>query len=193
MAAGAAALALGVGIALPAAAGPGSTDQATQRADQPSSEFHGPAQTAPAAAEAEAATPAPFALAATNLTYSTVDPCRTFDSRSEGGPFGRGQGYFLNLTGPCGLPSDGSVKAVMANVISVDATGTGYVRAAAYDPTMSSAGATVLNFNNGLVSSNAIPLTMCDTTTTVCDWDVDLWIPANATSNIVIDIVGYYS
>ena len=191
----AAALVLGLGIALPAAAGPGSTGQpSTQPADEPSAEFHGPGRNTPeAAAEADIAAPAPLALAATNLSYSTVDPCRTFDSRTAGGAFGYGEGYVINLTGPCGLPGDGSVKAVMANIISVNATGTGYVRAAAYDPAMVSAGATVLNFNNGLVSSNAVPLTMCDRATTTCDWDVDLWIPANATSNIVIDIVGYYS
>lgn len=136
---------------------------------------------------------APFAVAATNLTYSTVDPCRTFDSRQVDGPFGRGEGYYLDLTGPCGLPTDGSVKAVMANVISVDAAGTGYVRAAAFDPSLPSAGATILNFNNRLVSSNAVPLQVCDVATTTCDWDVDLWIPAQATSNIVIDVLGYFS
>ncbi len=134
-----------------------------------------------------------FALTASNLTYSTVDPCRTFDSRQTGGPFGRGQGYFLDVTSPCGLPTDGSVKAVMVNVISVDAQGSGYVRATAYDPTFSSPGATVLNFNDRLISSNAIPLAVCDPAVTVCDWDVDMWIPANATSNIVLDLVGYFS
>jgi len=183
-----------MGLALPAAAGPDSADHTTQPANEPAAEFRAHARTAaPATAQTEAAAAAPLAVAATNLTYSTVEPCRTFDSRTAGGPFGRGDGYVLNMTGPCGLPDDGSVKAVMANVISVDATGTGYVRASAHDPTMSSAGATVLNFNNRLVSSNAVPLTMCDTATTACAWDVDLWIPANATSNIVIDIVGYFS
>ena len=133
------------------------------------------------------------AAAATNLSYSTVDPCRTFDSRQAGGPFGRGEGFFLNMLDPCGLPSDGSVKAVMANVISVDARGTGYVRAAAFDPAGPGPSATVLNFNNRLVSSNAIPLPVCDIATSTCEWDVDLWIPSASTSNIVIDIVGYFS
>lgn len=133
------------------------------------------------------------AAVATNLSYSTVEPCRTFDSRSAGGAFGFGEGYFLRFTGACGVPADGSVKAVMASVISVNAAGSGYVRATAWDPSFSSPGATILNFNNGLISSNAVALPICDVTVLTCDWDLDLWIPAAARSNIVIDVLGYFS
>lgn len=190
-AAAAAGFVLGMGIVIPAAARPDAAGQAGGPEDGPTAQAHGP-RTAQDAGDA-ATGPLSAAAAATNLTYSTVDACRTFDSRLVGGPFGRGEGYFLNMTTACGLPEDGSVKAVMANVIAVNTSGTGYVRAAPYDPTFTAPAATVLNFNNNLVSSNAVPLTLCDRTVEVCDWDLDLWIPANATSNIVIDIVGYFS
>lgn len=189
-----AALALGVGVTvtLPASAGPAGQD-AARAADGPAYEAHG-ALAARAAGDASAAEASLAAAAlATNLTYSTVEPCRHFDSRDVGGPFGFGDGFFLRFGGFCGVPADGSVKAVMANVISVNASGTGYVRATAWDPTFSSPGATILNFNNGLVSSNAVPLPVCDVTVLTCDWDVDLWIPAAARSNIVIDVLGYFS
>ena len=190
-----AALALGVGVTvtLPASAGPAGQD-AAPAADGPSYQAHG-AQTTRSAADAGAADATVAAAAmATNLSYTTVEPCRAFDSRQAGGPFGFGDGFFLAFAGFCGLPDDGSVKAVMANVISVDASGTGYVRATAWDPAITSPGATILNFNNRLVSSNAVPLPMCDVAVMpACDWDVDLWIPAAARSNIVIDVIGYFS
>lgn len=187
-------LALGVGVtvALPAAAGPAGQD-AAPAADGPSSEAHGPLTTRSAADATAAEAPLAAAAVATNLSYSTVEPCRAFDSRTAGGPFGFGDGFFLRFTGFCGVPADGTVRAVMANVISVNASGTGYVRATAWDPTFASPGATILNFNNRLVSSNAVPLSVCDPTVITCDWDVDLWIPAAATSNIVIDVIGYFS
>jgi hypothetical protein len=189
-----AALALGVGVtvALPASAGPAGQD-AAPAADGPSSEKHSALTTRSTADASAADTTVAAAALATNLSYSTVEPCRAFDSRQAGGPFGFGDGFFLAFGGSCGLPGDGSIRAVMANVISVNATGTGYVRATAWDPTFSSPGATILNFNNGLVSSNAVPLPVCDPTVITCDWDVDLWIPAAATSNIVIDVIGYFS
>ena len=62
-----------------------------------------------------------MAAAATNLTYTTVEPCRAFDSRQAGIPLGFGGGYSLSPSLACGLPTDGSVAAIMANVISVNA------------------------------------------------------------------------
>ena len=190
---GALVLGLAVSTALPAGAGTSGAERAAEPdRDGPTAEAQGPRD---AGGQAEAAEAAPLAAAAlaTNLTYSTTEPCRTFDSRQAGGPFGHGAGFSLDLLTPCGLPADGSVKAVMANVIAVDAVGTGYVRAAAWEPTATAPGATILNFNNRLVSSNAVPLTICDQAVMTCDWDLDLWIPAQARSNIVIDIVGYFS
>ena len=140
-----------------------------------------------------AAAPSAAAANATGLTYATVDACRTFDSRQVGGPFGFGDGFFIKLTGDCGVPDDGSVNAVMVNVISVNGTGTGAVKAAPFEPTHTAPAATVLNFNKNLVSSNAIPLTVCDRAATTCDFDVDIFIPSNAASNIVLDVVGYFS
>ncbi len=77
----------------------------------------------------------------------------------------------------------------MANVISVNTVGTGYVRSSAYDPTMTAPGATVLNFNNKLVSSNAVPLSTC----VGCAFEIDVWVPSPATTHIVVDVVGYFS
>ncbi|HEX8804726.1 MAG TPA: hypothetical protein VF743_11040 [Acidimicrobiales bacterium] len=144
---------------------------------------------------AAAATGDVTALAATGLSYSTVDPCRIFDTRFTGdGTVGAGRpviGYSLVFQGSCGLPADGSVKAVMVNVIAVNTSGTGYVRSAAepFDP---NSGATILNFNNGLVSSNAIPLQMCDVATDPCDVDLG-FIVNGGSAHIVFDLIGYFS
>jgi hypothetical protein len=186
-----AAVALGAAIAVPAWASPGTTAQ--ERAGE-GSEFRPAGEVGAQKADAAegSASSSAAALAASNLTYNTVDPCRTFDSRATGGAFGYGAGYWLNLLDPCGLPADGSVKAVMANVISVNAVGSGYVRAAAY-PAMTNSSATVLNFNNQMISSNAVPLPVCDFSVDVCDWDTEIWIPSASQSNVVIDILGYFS
>jgi hypothetical protein len=150
----------------------------------------GPSEQATAAAPGDVT-----ALAASNLSYSTVDPCRIFDTRTTGqGTVGAGRpvvGYSLIFQGLCGLPDDGSVKAVMVNVIAVNTQGTGYVRSAdhPFDP---NSGATVLNFNNGLVTSNAIPLTMCDTASDPCDYDLGFLVNAGS-GHVVFDLVGYFS
>jgi hypothetical protein len=134
-------------------------------------------------------------LAASNLSYSTVDPCRIFDSRTTGfGTIGAGRpviGYDLIFRGACGLPADGSVKAVMVNVIAVNTRGTGYVRSTDY-PFDPNSGPTVLNFNDNLVTSNAIPLTMCDTSTQACDADLGFIVNLGS-GHIVFDLVGYFS
>jgi hypothetical protein len=134
------------------------------------------------------------ALAASNMTYTAVDPCRAFDSRLFGPPFGGGDGYLVFLTDVCGVPF-GATKAVMANVIAVNTTGTGYVRAFAWETGTSEA--TVVNFNNKLVSSNAIPLPVCDVDVApeaCADGDTVIYIPpATAKAQIVIDIVGFFS
>ena len=135
------------------------------------------------------------ALAASGLTYSTVTPCRIFDTRQTGlGTIGAGRpviGYDLVFRGACGLPDDGSVKAVMVNVIAVNTRSTGYVRAAEY-PLDPNSGATVLNFNNNLVTSNAIPINMCDTSTTTCDADLGFLVNLGS-GHFVFDLVGYFS
>ncbi len=135
------------------------------------------------------------ALAATGLTYSTVDPCRIFDTRTTGdGTIGAGRpviGYALLIRGACGLPSDGSVKAIMVNIIAVNTKGTGYVRATDY-PFDPNSGPTVLNFNNGLVTSNGIPLNMCDTSSFTCDADIGFIVNLGS-ANIVFDLIGYFS
>jgi hypothetical protein len=134
------------------------------------------------------------ALAATNMTYTAVDPCRAFDSRQFGPPFGGGAGYVIFLTDVCGVPF-GPAKAVMANVIVVNATGTGYVRAFAWETGTSEA--TVVNFNNKLVSSNAIPLPVCDVDVApagCADGDTVIYIPPlTAKAQVVLDVVGYFS
>src|SRR5262245_21425805 len=183
-------LAAGIAMAMPAGARPSAADRpAAPRSGGPRAEAHA----ARAAGGSAAAAPSAAAANATGLTYSTVDACRTFDSRQAGGPFGFGDGFFIKLTGDCGLPDDGSVKAVMANVISVNATGTGALKAAPFEPTHTAPAATVLNVNKNLVSSNAIPLSVCDRTATTCDFDIDIFIPSAAASNIVLDVVGYFS
>jgi hypothetical protein len=135
------------------------------------------------------------ALAASGLTYSTVTPCRLFDTRQTGlGTVGAGRpyvGYDLIFRGGCGIPADGSVKAVMVNLIAVNTRSTGYVRAAEY-PLDPNSGATVLNFNNNLVTSNAIPINMCDTATSTCEADLGFVVNLGS-GHFVFDLVGYFS
>jgi hypothetical protein len=133
------------------------------------------------------------ALAASNLSYNTVAACRIFDTRTTGdGTIGAGRpvaGYALVFQGDCGLPADGSAKAVMVNLIAVNTTGTGYVRAAE-EPVFPNDGATVLNFNNRLVTSNAIPLNMCDIDP--CEFDLG-FIVNGGSGHFVFDVIGYFA
>ncbi len=50
----------------------------------------------------------------------------------------------------------------------------------------------MLNFNDGLVASNALPLTLCDDRVGafVCEWDVDFVVYGGST-HIVVDLLGY--
>ena len=183
--AGVAAIMLAVGVAWPAAARP--AQDGGERPGPTAVPFEDRAGgTSSGAADAAGSA---VAAVASGLTYSTVSPCRAFDSRQADGPIGFGYGYSLDLLTPCDLPLDGSVDAIMANVISVNAVGTGYVRSSAYDPTGTDPGATVLNFNNGLVSSNAVPLNVC----VGCAYDIDIWVPSQSRTHIVLDVVGYFS
>jgi hypothetical protein len=132
------------------------------------------------------------AVAATNLTYNTVDACRAFDSRQfSSSPIPPNFGFDIGITGGCGVPADGTVQAIMVNMISVGARGTGYVRAAPY-PFETNSNATVLNFNGGLVSSNGIPLSICDASVEFCEWDFDFFVFGSST-HIVIDVIGYFA
>jgi hypothetical protein len=185
------------------ALGASSTAEASDAGRAAGSQQQDPAATArpitPGSARAEQSTAATAgdvsALAATGLTYSTVDPCRIFDTRWTGaGTVGAGRpyvGYDLRFQGVCGIPDDGSAKAVMVNVIAVITRGTGYVRATDY-PFDPNSGATVLNFNDGLISSNGIPIPMCDSSTQVCDWDLGFTVNTGS-SHIVFDVLGYFS
>ncbi len=73
---------------------------------------------------------------ASGLVYTPLPyTCRIVDTRTGFGPVGAGQRtntYHAGLTTDCDVPGDGTVRAVMVNVIAVGATGTGYIRAAAY-------------------------------------------------------------
>jgi hypothetical protein len=187
-----------VAVALGTATTAGASDTGTSRNQQ-----EGPAATAEPitpgsgpAGEAEPAAPGDVAaLAASNLSYNTVDACRLFDTRQTGdGTVGAGRpviGYSLPVQGFCGIPADGSAKALMVNVIAVSTRGTGYVRSAEH-PVFPNDGATVLNFNNALVSSNAIPLNLCDTATTTCDFDLG-FIVNGGSGHFVFDVVGYFA
>lgn len=185
-------LALAVGTM--AAANPSASDRPTvagapaqaSRSGEPQA-ITGPVAETGVATSADAA----VALAATNLTYNTVDPCRVFDSRNFGGPIPPGAGYRIVIASLCGIPFDGTVKAVMVNAIAVNTTGTGYVRAAAY-PIEENFQATILNFNNGLVSSNGIAVPICDSSVQACDFDLD-FIVNTGSSHIVFDVMGYFS
>jgi hypothetical protein len=146
-------------------------------------------------AEAEAAPGDVAALAASNLSYNTIEPCRLFDTRQTGdGTIGDGRpvfGYDLGVQGACGLPADGSVKAVMVNAVANTTRGTGYARAVDY-PLDPFSGPAVLHFNNGMVSSNAVPLSVCDTSTQTCTYDLTFIVEGGPT-HIVFYLIGYFA
>ncbi len=65
----------------------------------------------PTAADTAEAGASAMAAAATNLTYTTVEPChRVATTRGAEDPLGFGGGYSLSPSLACGLPTDGSVR-----------------------------------------------------------------------------------
>jgi hypothetical protein len=186
------ALVIALTLGAAAAASPSSSDRPTAVGQASGEASIEPITASPGSTDPADAAASDAAIAAFDLTYNTTDACRLLDSRQfQTTPIPPNTGFSIGLQGDCGIPTDGSVKAIMVNIISVGARGTGYVRQAPW-PFFENTNATVLNFNGGLVSSNGIPFNMCDSSTTICDFDFD-FVVFGAATHIVIDIVGYFA
>jgi hypothetical protein len=139
-----------------------------------------------------------------DLVYTPVTPCRAFDTRTAGGALGPGglpRSFVVAGTdgfeaqggkaGGCGVPL-GPATAVVLNLVAVDPSGMGHLRAWPADgsplvPPMAS----VLNFGNvsGLNAlANGIVLPIC-----AGPCASDLWIQAYGSSTHVVgDVLGYF-
>jgi len=128
------------------------------------------------------------------LLFNTVSPCRIADTRiSKGGSgpiIGGTQRNFI-ATGLCGIPH-GPTKAVMANIAAVNAVEVGYLSAFAYPESVPSG--SVLNYGivPGLVAiSNGVIIPICNTETQSCSFDFSIY--ATRTTDVVIDVMGYFA
>jgi hypothetical protein len=128
---------------------------------------------------------------ASNLTYYTVNPCRLADSRpSQGGvgPIWAGWYYHIYAAGTCGVPFP-AAKAVMVNITAVDSWGTGHLRAYAYNTPRPFAATLSYGadpfLGQGIANAAIIPI--CEF---FCDWDMIIY--TSNTTDIVVDVMGYF-
>jgi hypothetical protein len=137
-----------------------------------------------------------------HLVFTPVVPCRIVDTRVVGGAMNPGETRDFKVTGAahqaqggsvlgCGVAS-GPTSAVL-NIVAVDASGGGHLRAWAYStPPVGPPLAAVLTFAPGINISNGIPVPICDPTTTLCSFDFRIYA-AGSSVHLVIDVVGFFS
>jgi hypothetical protein len=128
------------------------------------------------------------------LGYAPMTPCRIIDTRISQGGYGKitgGTQRNFIVTDLCGVPF-GPAKALMINIAATEATGPGNLRAFAYpDPVPFAA---VLNYGviPGLNAiSNAAIIPICDNNIQTCDFDLSIWV--SRTTDVVIDVMGYFA
>jgi hypothetical protein len=129
------------------------------------------------------------------LEYFTVKPCRIVDTRiSQGGsgpiPGGTKKSYYA--AGLCGVPYP-EAKAVMINIAAVNATATGHLRAFAY-PKPKPFAATlsfgkVAQLGQGIANAAIVPI--CNADTDTCYLDLSIYV--SKTTDVVIDVMGYFA
>ena len=125
--------------------------------------------------------------------FVPVEPCRIFDTRPAGGPFGDGTTREFRVLGDglsaqggtdsCGVPQ--TATAVHLNFTAVGPEGFGYLRA--WPNGQDEPGATLMAFTEGVSISNATALTICNN----CPMDFNVKI-YGASTNLVTEVVGYY-
>ena len=146
----------------------------------------------PATSHARAAVPAALVDTSAEAKYTPIAPCRIVDTRVHGGPIpangtrsfhALGNASFTSQGGSaCDIPA--SATAVTGSIISVNATGSGYLKAYAYgaaEPVPS-----FLNFVKTpiLSASGTIPVT-----NSTYDFTVKV---AEHPTQVVIQLTGYY-
>ena len=123
------------------------------------------------------------------LNYFTIAPCRVVDTRQATGPYGGpslaagGARRMFQLAGPCGVPA--GAKAVAANITAVGGAGNGFFSVgpsgvANVTSTVSYAAGQV-RAGNAVVGLTGDPLGA-------------IWVQneSNGTTDLVIDVAGYY-
>jgi hypothetical protein len=117
---------------------------------------------------------------ATGAVQFTVPPSRLIDTRTSGTTVAAHQQLVVTAAGQHGVPTDAT--SVMTNITSTRSTGDGYLTAypCAGDPTASS----TVNHRAGANAANA--------TVTGLSASGQICIYSYATSDIVVDVAGYY-
>lgn len=128
------------------------------------------------------------------LSFEPLRPCRIIDTRiSQGGvgPIIGGTQRDFSVAGLCEIPYN-TAKALMINIVSTNATGMGNLRAFAYPTPVPFAA--FLNYGvipglNAIANAGIIPL--CDTEVYACPPDLSIWV--STTTDVVIDVLGYFA
>jgi hypothetical protein len=127
----------------------------------------------------------PATAAPAGANFYTLTPCRLLDTRTQPG-FAIASGTVLdvNASGTCGIPAGASAVAI--NVTAVGATSSGDIAVYSADPPTT--GSAVVNFSLGSTrANNAVAAVSVDG-----KLKVKPTLSTNATTHIVIDVVGYF-
>jgi Chaperone of endosialidase len=155
-----------------------------------------------------APSPAVAQVLAQNLTYTSIQPCRLFDTRAAGGALAANANREFNAVGvssagalssqggnPSGCPIPGldvdglpQVQAIVINLAVVTPAGTGVLQAWPSDQIKPTA--SVLNFTAAeVVLSNGVVLPVRQTGA----GDDDITLVSNVATHVLGDVVGYFS
>jgi len=140
-------------------------------------------------------------LAAGPYQLYTVVPCRLVDTRDPAGMHGGGPSLTHGATRsfavlgdnsrPCGLPADGSVKAVVVNPVIVAPTAFGHFTMWAYQAAIPAT--SNLNFNAGesaIANGAIVPIGSL-----VTPYQISVYVALGDTTghaDFILDITGYY-
>ena len=139
----------------------------------------------------------------TELVYTPIAPCRVIDTRVVGGPITNTTPRSFLVTGTdfsaqggsdgvCTIPH-GPTLAVMINLISVNATGSGDFRAFPFgQPEPFASALNYADLTPPLNIANGIALEICNPAVSVCTADLTFQVDG-ASSDLVADVVGYFT
>jgi hypothetical protein len=138
-----------------------------------------------------------------DMTYTSVSPCRILDTRQAGGSMAGNQTRDFRITGVglqqqggaqagCNIPV-GVAKAAILNFVAVNPTGPGNLRAWAYStPPVGPPVASILNYASATIA-NGIAVPLCDTASTTCPFDLRVFNEGVFGTHLLVDVVGYFS
>jgi hypothetical protein len=137
-----------------------------------------------------------------DLVYTPVTPCRIIDTRIAGGPIAAGstRNFFVAGTGMgfqggpaagCGVPL-GPATAAVINLVAVVPAGAGDLRITPFGTAIPLA--SIINYASvpGLNLANGPAITICNSATTSCGFDITIQADASAT-DLVADVQGYFA